>query len=231
VGKTVIAAALVKALRERGVRALGFKPVETGVDGVEPADSDLLQRASDDATALAAPLLRLAEPLAPAVAAARTGTPICAGAIEQQVERLRREGYTLVVEGAGGALVPLSWEKVPGTFFGDPPEKGSRNLFPYYTILDLAERCGLEAIVVGRAGLGTLNHIALTVAALRARMIPIKAVILNGGQPWPSADLAEATNPDALARMLSGARIIYIPRHDGADVIDAAVPYLRTLYP
>ena len=104
----------------------------------------------------------------------------------------------------------------------------------FYTVLDLARRCGLEAIVVGRAGLGTLNHLALTVAALRAHAIPLRAVVLNGGQPWPPVDLAEATNPDALARMVPGARIIYVPHHAGVDApgaIDATVPYLRCLPP
>ena len=235
VGKTVIAAALVKALRERGVRALGFKPVETGVDGVQPADSSVLQRASGESTPLATPLAQLAEPLAPAVAAERAGTPLHAEEIEKRIERLRRDGYTLVVEGAGGLLVPLAWEdgvgqkRVPGTLFPVSPEEGSRNPFPYFSVLDLAARCGLEAVVVARAGLGTLNHVALTVAVLRDRAIPIKAVVLNGGQPWPPAALAEATNPDALTRMLAGARIIYVPHHETADAIDETVSYLRSL--
>ena len=236
IGKTIIAAALVKALRERGVRALGFKPVETGVDGAESADSVLLQRASGEDTPLAAPLLRLAEPLAPAVAAERAGVPLRAEDIEQRIAQLRAGGYTLVVEGAGGVMVPLVWQtgiaerrRTPDFRPDRSPESGARS--PFYTVLDLAEHCGLEAIVVGRAGLGSLNHIALTVAMLRARNIPIHAVVLNGGQPWPPVDLAEATNPDALAHMLGGARIVYVPRHEGVDVIDATVPYVRSLHP
>jgi len=235
VGKTVIAAALVKALRQQGVRALGFKPMETGVDGAAPADSDLLQRASCENNPLAVPLLRLAEALAPAVAAERAGVQVHAEDIEQRIDALRREGYTLVVEGAGGVLAPLTWEKGVGCLF---PEDGRKKApDPFFTVLDLAQRCGLEAVVVGRAGLGTLNHLALTVAALRARAIPIRAVVLNGGSPWPPADPSEATNPDALARMLCGPRIIYVPHHDGVDapgapdIVDATVPYLRSLQP
>src|SRR5207253_555769 len=173
VGKTVIAAALVTALRDQRVRALGFKPAETGVDGVEAPDSERLQRASGEATALATPLLRFAEPLAPAVAAERAGAPVCAEAIEARVAQLRRDGYTLVVEGAGGVLAPLAWENGVGCLFPEPAEKKAPDpIFPYYSVLDLADRCGLEAIVVARAGLGTLNHVALTVAVLRARAIP-----------------------------------------------------------
>jgi dethiobiotin synthetase len=231
VGKTVIAAALVRALRDRGLRAIGFKPVETGVDGVAPADSELLQRASLDDIALARPLLRLAEPLAPAVAAERAGVPVRAEDIEHRLAQLRREGYTVVVEGAGGLLVPLTWETgaVPLIPVQSPEPRAQS---PFYTVLDLAERFGLEAIIVGRAGLGTLNHVALAVAALRARGISIAAVVLNGGQPWPPSDLAEATNPGALARMLPGVRIVCVPHHqsvNAAGAIEGSVPYLSGL--
>jgi dethiobiotin synthetase len=188
VGKTVIAAALVTALRARNVRAIGFKPVQTGCDDGEETDADVLARASGERNPLATPLLHLPEPLAPAVAADRAGTSVSPAAIEARIESLRRDGYVVVVEGAGGVLVPLAWN---------------------YTALDLAERMSLHAIIVGRAGLGTLNHIAMTAAMLRARNIPIQSVVLNGRRSPP--DLAESTNPSALARMLPDLRIIEVP--------------------
>lgn len=206
VGKTMIAAALVTALRLKGIRAIGFKPVQTGcVDGQE-SDADLLSRASGDATPLAFPLLHLAEPLAPAVAAERAGTRVTAEAIESRVELLRRAGYSLVIEGAGGVMVPLVWG---------------------YTALDLAAQCGLEAIVVGRAGLGTLNHVAMTVLMLQSRHIPVRGIVLNGRAAVP--DLAESTNPSTLARMLPGLPIIEVPHHSGEDAIGAAVPLVTQL--
>ena len=215
IGKTVIAAALVKALRARGVRALGFKPAETGLEEGHPADSELLARASGETTALATPLLQLAEPLAPAIAADRAGTQIHPEDIENRIELLRRAGYSLVVEGAGGVMVPLTWARL---------KAGYRP-----AVLDLAERCGLAAIVVARAGLGTLNHVAMTVAMLRARNIPVKGVVLN--RRTPSTDLAEATNPAALARMLPDVLIIEVPCHMDSDVVDATVPYLGPFLP
>ena len=250
IGKTIIAAALIKTLRARGVRALGFKPAETGqpdkAEG-EPRDSVLLARASGETTPLATPLLQLAEPLAPAVAAERAGTVIHPEEIEQRIGLLRRAGYTLVVEGAGGVMVPLAWQ--------DQKEIGSPA--PFYSVLDLAEHCSLETLIVARPGLGTLNHVALTVAMLCARNIAVKAVVLNGRtpralspepearSPEPGPDLAESTNPAALARMLSDIRvrnvpIIEVPRHDTpgtagvTDVhalVDATVPYLSQLVP
>jgi dethiobiotin synthetase len=216
IGKTVIAAALVKGFRARGVRAIGFKPAETGIDGSGTADSEILQRASGEITPLATPLLRLTEPLAPAVAAERAGVSIHPEEIEARVESLRAAGYTLVVEGAGGLMVPLAWKR-------------GRGSLSFYTMLDLAEHCGLEAIIVARAGLGTLNHVTLTVAMLRSRGIAISGVILNNTQPTASADLAESTNVNALARMLPSVRTLSVPCHANADIIDATVPYLREL--
>jgi dethiobiotin synthetase len=199
VGKTVIAAAMVLALRERRVRALGFKPAETGVGPEEEGDSDVLAKASGIQEPRARPLLRLLEPLTPALAAERAGRALRPPELEQRVQELRAAGYTLVVEGAGGLLSPLAWG---------------------YTALDLAERLGLEAVVVARAGLGTLNHVALTAEMLRARGVRLRGIVLNGRLEPPP--LAEQTNPDALRRMLPGARVLVVPRHDVPDSLMAA---------
>ena len=189
VGKTVVAAALVLALRQRGVKAVGFKPVETGLGPEEPADSMVLAEATGVHVDLMRPLLRLPEPLAPAVAAERAGVAIDPKALESRIRALRAAGYTLVVEGAGGLLVPLAWG---------------------YTALDLARETGLEAVVVGRAGLGTLNHVALTLEALARGKVPVRGVALNlRGDP---PDLAEATNPAAMARLCPGVRLVVLPR-------------------
>ncbi len=107
VGKTVITAALVTALRKNGVRALGFKPVETGVGPADMSDSVTLERISGEHSVLARPLFQSHEALAPAVAAERAGVVLDPDDIEHRIGQLRREGYTLAVEGAGGVMVPL----------------------------------------------------------------------------------------------------------------------------
>jgi len=206
VGKTVIAASLVSALRARGVRALGFKPAETGTNANAPTDSELLARASGERVALASPLLQLSEPLAPAVAADRAGTVLNPEDVESRIAQLRKAGYTLVIEGAGGVMVPVTWN---------------------YTVLDLAERCDLDAIVVARPGLGTLNHVALTVLMLQSRHIAVRGIVLNGRGATP--DLAEATNPSTLAKMLPGLRIVETPRQSGGDVIAALAAIVARL--
>jgi dethiobiotin synthetase len=199
VGKTIIAAALVTALRASGVRALGFKPTETGVIPGHETDSEVLACVSGEQNVLARPLLQLAEPLAPAVAAERAGITVDPDDIEARIRQLRLDGYTVVVEGVGGIMVPITWA---------------------YTALDLAQACDLDAIVVARAGLGTLNHVAMTVMVLRSRQIPIRGIVLNGRSATP--DIAESTNPAALSRMLHGIRIIEVPHEPSGAAIAAA---------
>lgn len=206
VGKTMIAAALIAALRARGVRAIGFKPAETGIAAGQPSDSDILARASGEQNILARPLLQLPEPLAPAVAAERAGVVLDPDDVEARIRELRKEGYALVVEGAGGVMVPLSWG---------------------YTVLDLAQACDLDAVVVARAGLGTLNHVAMTVMMLRSHQIPIRGIVLSGRGASP--DLAESTNPESLSRMLHGIRIVEVPHDVSGAPIDAATAIVSRL--
>ncbi|MBN2369822.1 MAG: dethiobiotin synthase [Vicinamibacteria bacterium] len=198
VGKTVIAAALIFNARQQGASAVGFKPAETGLSDAGVADSDILAQASGIETPLARPLLRLAEALAPAVAAERAGCSLDPGDIGRRIRGLRAGGRRVIVEGAGGLLVPLSWG---------------------CTALDVARENGLQVVIVARAGLGTLNHVALTHEALVARDIPVRGIVLNMRDATP--DLAERTNPATLARMIPGVPILVNPRHDG-DVLDQA---------
>lgn len=197
VGKTVIAAALLFALRASGVRAIGFKPAETGVDASELSDSEILARASAEPHPAALPLLRLPEPLAPAVAAERAGVELDFEEAERRVATLRAAGFRVVLEGAGGLLAPLSWGA---------------------TVRDLARDLDLAAVIVARAGLGTLNHTCLTVEALRAWAVPVHGVVLNAA----GDSLAEKTNPDALRRLVPDVPVVVVPRFEGLDPLACA---------
>jgi dethiobiotin synthetase len=189
VGKTVIAAALLLAFRAKGIRAIGFKPAETGVDPAEPgtADSEILALASSETHAAAAPLLRLPEPLAPAVAASRAGLELHPEEAVARVAALREAGFRVVLEGAGGLLAPLSWG---------------------FTMRDLARDLDLSAVIVARAGLGALNHTCLTVEALRAWAVPVCGIVLNAA----GDTLAEETNPEALRRLIPDVPVVVVPR-------------------
>jgi len=176
VGKTVVACALVRALRARGIDAGAMKPVEAGVTGENPLDALALQAAAGGADPLedVCPQ-RFAMPAAPTVAAAAEGREVDLEAIDAARARLDARHAVLVVEGAGGLLVPAA--------IG-------------VTMADLAASFGLPLVIVARASLGTINHTRLTVEAARRRGLTIGGLVISHGTGQLSA--ADAANLDAL---------------------------------
>jgi len=185
VGKTVVAACLV-----RRWGAAYWKPVQTGL-AEETGDTDtVVQLAGLPPGRVHAPRHELAAPLSPQAAAARQGVTI------------RLEDFTLpagddplVVEGAGGVLVPLC----AGVLMAD-----------------LMHRLGLPAVLVARSGLGTINHTLLSVEALRARGIAILGVVIVGDD---GAENAAAISRFGLVRVLG--HVPRLARVDAAAVNEA----------
>jgi dethiobiotin synthetase len=174
VGKTVACAAIASAEQAAGRRVAYFKPVQTGVGAGEPGDAAFLAGAGVAATEG----LRLPEPLAPAVAAERAGTVVDVDALVARALDLAGSVDVLIVEGAGGLLVPLAGE---------------------LTMADLAGRLAAEVVIVTRPGLGTLNHTALTLEAAHARRLPVAGLVVCG---WPAdPGVTERTNLERLAAM------------------------------
>jgi dethiobiotin synthetase len=189
VGKTVVACALVRALRARGIAAGAMKPIETGVGPEGPADAIALRAAAGGGDPLADVCpVQLALPAAPVAAARAEGRTVDLAAIDAAYARLRARCDFLVVEGAGGLLVPVD-EKL--------------------AMADLAQRFALPLLVVSRAALGAINHTRLTLEAARARSLAVAGVVIcHGAAPIPEADLA---NLDVLRRELGTALIGEIP--------------------
>ncbi len=193
VGKTQITAGLAAVLRARGIDVGVFKPIETGCltrrGRLVPLDAVTLREASGthDSLDLINPY-RFREPLAPMVAAGQAGRCIDIGRVEERFARLTGRHRVVLVEGAGGLLVPVT-EKV--------------------SFLDLAVLLRLPLLVVIGSRLGALNHARLTVeTALRARL-PVTGAVLN----HPSADRSPArrTNLSALRRLLPVPILAEIP--------------------
>lgn len=159
VGKTEVAAALIRGCRAGGLDVAGMKPAQSGVEAGVPTDADRLLEAAGggDDPALVCPYA-FAAPLAPGVAARLEGREISLERILEAARALAARHAALVVEGAGGLLVPLT---------------------PRHTYADLGAALGMPVLVVARAGLGTVNHTALTCEALRARGLEVKGVVLN----------------------------------------------------
>jgi dethiobiotin synthetase len=174
VGKTVVACALAEQLFARGIAVGVMKPIETGVGPQGPLDAIALAEAAGvrDALELICPV-RLALPAAPAVAAASERREIDFAAIRAAFDTLRTRHECVIVEGAGGLLVPID---------------GS------YTMADLALDLGLPLLVVTRGRLGTVNHTLLTLEVAANRSLPIAGVVLSHGPiPLSSADTANLT--------------------------------------
>ncbi len=192
VGKTEIARAILQLLAARGASPRALKPVETGCAPDAPEDALALRAACgppNDALPLDAVCPhRFLLPAAPLVAAEAEGRVVERAPIDACVQAARDADQPLLVEAAGGLLVPL-WRAGGGLF----------------TNLDLAASLGLPVLLVGRAGLGTINHCALSALALAQRRIPLLAIVLN--QAAAASDPTLPTNPAAIAE-LTGARVL-----------------------
>jgi dethiobiotin synthetase len=184
VGKTWIAAGLTAVLRRWGLAACYFKPVQSGCPEengqLVPTDARFAKELAglDEPLELLTPItLRL--PLAPGVAAAREGVAVDLDRIAQARKELAERYDLLVTEGAGGLYVPLTDTN--------------------FLVVDMARWLRLPLIVVARAGLGTINHTALTVKAAQQAGVPVAGVVINRYPERPS--LAEETNPEVIAAL------------------------------
>ena len=192
VGKTLVACALAAWLRERGHDVAVMKPVATGGrlirdhgrNRLVSGDALALVRAAGtrEPWALVNPVC-FREPIAPWAASARAGRSIDVAALARAFQTLRRRHASVIVEGAGGLLVPLS---------------------PRRMMADLARRLRLPIVLVARAGLGTLNHVLLSLACARQMQLPVAGIVLNQHEP-PSTDRVSAiivrTNREALTEL------------------------------
>ena len=185
VGKTLVTAALVAHLTQRGIDVGVMKPIETGVSRSNKAQSDgaRLRRAagSHDPMAEVCPyVFRL--PVVPLSAARAEGTTVRVATIMRTFRTLQSRHEVLLVEGVGGVHVPVTWS---------------------LDISDIIYQMKFSAIVVGRSGLGGINHALMTLHALRRRKIPIVALVLNQRRPvhTKTARMQEQTTVTLLRRL------------------------------
>jgi dethiobiotin synthetase len=183
VGKTVVAGAIANWFKRRGSRVGVCKPVATGCkhvrEGLVSEDAEFLAHCADAAVPLDVICpQRFVEPLAPAVAAERAGRALDWEAIDRSLNEIASQSDVMIVEGVGGVMVPMD-----GKIF----------------VRDVIQWLGLPAVVVVRAGLGTINHTLLTLEALRTAKIPIAGIVINR-YPADNASLAEETNLRAIEK-------------------------------
>lgn len=182
IGKTVVTAAIAAALAARGLRVAVAKPAETGC-APDPEDALALRAAAGDPSSIAAICpWTLPEPLAPALAAERAGVRIDVEGLVDDLRERTAASDVLLIEGAGGLLVPLR---------------------DTTTFADLAARLPARVVVVVGSRLGAINHALLTLEVLERRGIAIAGYVMN--ELAPPGDLVVATN-DALLRGMTSAR-------------------------
>jgi dethiobiotin synthetase len=177
VGKTYVTAALLAELRRRGVRAAAFKPIACGAGGRNDARIYARHMDREQPLNVINPVW-LRHALAPSVAAIMERRRIDLHSVRASYQRLASVYSVVLVEGAGGLLVPIE-----------------RN----YYVADLARELGLPLLVVARLGLGTINHSLLTVLQAQAMGLKVKGIILN--DTTGRRGLAEKSNVAEVPRL------------------------------
>lgn len=197
VGKTWLSVALTEACLQRGKKVVAIKPIETGADP-DPRDALALADAcGDPSLASASGLYRAQPPLAP-YAVEKAGGP-AVGSLEAMAQRVRELGADadfVIVEGAGGVLVPLDHQ---------------------HSMADLMHHLDLPAVIVAHNALGVLSYTLTAVEALRKRRIPVRAIVLNELERPHADDPSRASNAAVLAELLPRLPILHAPRVQSPD--------------
>jgi len=147
VGKTIVSAIVVQALR-----VAYWKPIQAG--DLNNSDSMTVAALVGEEVEILPEQYRLSESVSPHAAAKRDGVKIALSDL-----RMPETSKPLVIEGAGGVMVPINLQE---------------------TFLDLIEKVNVEVIFVSRHYLGSINHTLLSLSALRERNITVRGVIFNG---------------------------------------------------
>lgn len=195
VGKTVASVALLRSLAASGRLAVGMKPVAAGIDAGDEVNADvaaLFSAGNVDAPLADRNPYAFASPIAPHAAAARSGVAIDLERIAAAHARLAGRADVVVVEGAGGPLVPI----------------GAR-----HDMLDVARRLRAPVVLVVGVRLGCLNHALAAELAIRARGLELAGWIAN--RIDPAMEAAQDTLA-ALDARLPAPRVADLPRADPA---------------
>jgi dethiobiotin synthase len=195
IGKTVVTAAVAALAHARGAAVAVVKPAQTGVHpgpGSDVPDAETIERLSGVADTHE--LARFPDPLSPEAAARVSGLPpLDLAQAAEYIAKLADSRDLVLVEGAGGLLVRYN-------------AAGA-------TLADLAALCAAPVLLVTAAGLGTLNHTALTLEALAARRLRLAGLAIGS---WPrEPGLAERQNLSDLETLIGGPLAGALPEGSG----------------
>lgn len=208
-GKTWVSRGLARALVRAGRAVAAIKPIETGV-GDEPLDALALAHASGRPWLADAPgLLRARSPLSPYAATLEGELPsIDPSVLARATRSAAGDAELVLVEGAGGLLVPLS---------------------ATHDTRDLVLQLGWPILLVARDALGTLSHTLSALESASTRDLVVQAVVLTRG-PWSADDPSVRTNLRVLAERASVPVVPFLACEDDDDALaEAAAPVVRAL--
>ena len=212
VGKTFVSGLILKKLREGGKNAAYFKAAMSGNlrgnDGkLIPGDAVWVKQASGTAQPIEEMCPYIYEhAFSPHLASRLEGNPVRLDVVKQAFDKLKLSYDYVTVEGSGGILCPLCFEK---------------SLW----LENIIKELNLSCLVVADAGLGTINHVGLTIAYLRARQISVKGLIFNHFHP---GNMLEEDNL-RMCELLTGVNVLACVK-DGDEDLDMDAEELAALY-
>ena len=193
IGKTYVTCCLLRDLRRRGIRAMGFKPVACG----DRADARAMREAADPSVSLdEINPIYLRAATAPYIAAELEHRVLSLDEVETSFRGLQEKYETLLVEGAGGWEAPIA---------------------PGITMADMAVRLNLPVILVVGNKLGAVNHAIMTARSIRERGLECRSIVLNHmGEEWDAASVTNRKLMEAFIECPVSAELIH-----GQDELDS----------
>ena len=197
VGKTIVAAAIAWNLNRAGRRVGVMKPIQTGTVVSGPTDIEFVQKliGEDGSLDYSCPYM-FPDPVAPLVASMLADERIETGKIKNAHKKLKEDNDTVIVEGAGGLLVPI---------------------LEHYFMSDLALDLNIPILIVTRPNIGTLNHTLLTIEYAKRKGLEIAGIVISN-YPWYPG-LPEQTNPELILSM-TGVSILGILQNDNSISVE-----------
>ncbi|MBL7215094.1 MAG: dethiobiotin synthase [Phycisphaerae bacterium] len=201
VGKSLITGGIAAVLRRQGLKVGVFKPIASGCrhdrEGLVSDDTEFLAMCADaDYPLTVITPVTYKTPAAPVTCAQIEGHSVDYEAIATAYKYLCENCDVVLVEGIGGALVPITETE---------------------TILDLAVAFDLSVVIVARPNLGTINHSLLTIEAVRNAGLPVAGLVINGYNAQ-TADVPEETSPDVICDFSDTTLLSIVPYDENSSV-------------
>ena len=203
VGKSLITGGIAAILRGQGLKVGVFKPIASGCrhdrEGLVSDDTEFLAVCADaDYPLTVITPVTYKTPAAPVTCAEIEGYPVDFEAIAAAYNYLCETCDVVLVEGIGGAIVPITETE---------------------TILDLAVEFDLPTVIVARPNLGTINHSLLTIEAVRNAGLPVAGLVINGYNA-KTADVPEETSPQVICDFSDTTLLSVVPYDEDSSVED-----------